>query len=260
MIDLHCHVLPEVDDGPDTVQAALDLARAAAAAGTRTMVATPHVSSRYPNRAATIGPAVEALNERLRAAQIDLTVRPGGEIAITHLDELAEDELARLRLAGGEYLLIECPFTPAIDALPPLVGALQSAGHRIVLAHPERCAGFHRRPQMLAELVANDVLTSVTAASLTGRFGREVARFALDLARQGLVHNVASDAHDLAGRRPEISEHLEQAGLGRFTELLTSSYPEAVINGGPLPTHPGPLEADLPARPRAWWRRRSAGE
>lgn len=136
MIDLHCHILPGIDDGPETIEATLDLARAAVAAGTRTMVATSHVSPRYPNDARTIAAGVALVSAALAAAEIPLSVHPGGEVAISQIDELGAGELPALRLGGGPWLLVESPFTLVVDSMPALLGGLQAAGHRIVLAHP----------------------------------------------------------------------------------------------------------------------------
>lgn len=266
MIDLHCHVLPGIDDGPRTWADSLALVRASQAAGVRQIVATSHVSAQYPNDSRTIAGLVEELNSRLRAANVDVVVLPGAEVAMTALDELAPGELDMLQLggsqrsrgsgSGGGWLLLESPFTVAIDVIVPLSEGLLERGYRLLLAHPERCAGFHRRPELLSELAALGVLTSVTAGALVGRFGRDIERFALWMAEQGLVDNVASDAHDLGGRRPGLLEPLERAGLAAYVEALTCTVPAAVL-AGDEPTRPGSLRAVR--RPtRRWWRLRRA--
>jgi protein-tyrosine phosphatase len=254
MIDLHCHILPGIDDGPATIDGSLDFARAAAAAGMTTMIATPHVSPRYPNDSRTIAAGVADLNDRLVDEGIDLEVRPGAEISILQVEELAEGELRRLRLGHGPWLLIESPFTQVADGLPMLIGQIQADGHRIVLAHPERCQGFHRRPDLLEAMVRGQgVLTSVTAGALVGDFGRQVQSFALSLAEKGLIHNVASDAHDCERRPPGIAEAMRRAGLGAHIELLTEVVPRAILSGDRLPPLPGALLAER--RGGRLWRR-----
>jgi hypothetical protein len=111
------------------------------------------------------------------------------------------------------------------------VGDLQRCGNRILLAHPERCAAFHRDPRMLGSLVANGVLTSITAGSLVGRFGGTTRRFALRLVQEELIHNVASDAHDLTGRAPGLRQELEQAGMGGLAQWLTEAIPDRSADG-----------------------------
>jgi protein-tyrosine phosphatase len=258
VIDLHCHVLPGIDDGPATIDGSLALARAAAAGGTQMMVATPHVSWRYRNDARRIARLVDELNARLATEGVlntdgaPLEVRTGAEIALTQIAEIAPTELQRLTLGGGKWLLVEPPFTPVAPHLDEILLELL-AGQRVVVAHPERCPAFQRDRSMLERLVREGFLTSVTASSLGGRFGAEARRFALDLARDGLLHNVTSDAHDHLHRPPEIATELERAGLASLTQWLTDTVPRAILDGGEIPPRPEvtPQDVETP-RPRRW--------
>jgi protein-tyrosine phosphatase len=259
VIDLHCHVLPGIDDGPTTIEGSLALARAAVAAGTRTLVATPHVSWRYANDSAVIAGAATELRERLDAEGIELELLTGAEIAMTRVGELDDGELTALRLAGGAWLLIEPPFTPVAAGLRETVLGLQNRGHRVLLAHPERCPAIHRDITLLEGLVAEGVLSSVTAGSLAGHFGEQVRRFALRLFERGLVHNVASDAHDHAKRAPGMTQEIARAGLGGLSGWLTTDVPQAILEGAAeVPERPesGASSAPSPRRWRAGRRRR----
>ncbi len=238
VIDLHCHVLPGIDDGPKTIEDSLALVRAAAATDVRTMVATPHVSWRYPNDGVTIARLTDELNERLRREGIAVEIRAGAEIAMTRMEEIEPDELERLCLGEGSWVLLEPPFTPIVTGLERVIAVLQGEGHRVVLAHPERCPAFHRDLPMVESLVRDGVLTSVTAGSLVGRFGGEVRRFARRLFEQGLVHNVASDAHDAVKRPPGIAAELAEAGLEALGDWLTREVPSAILIGGEIPPCP----------------------
>lgn len=240
VIDLHCHILPGIDDGPQTVEESLELARAAVAGGTRLVVATSHVSWSRRNDSVTIFEGVATLNERLAREGIQLEVRPGAEIAATLVGDLHPAELARLTLGGQRrrWLLIEPPFTPVVTGLDALIYGLQRDGYRIVLAHPERCSGFHRDRAMLEALVGAGVLTSITAGSLVGRFGKPVQRFADQLVRDGLVHNVASDAHDAVARPPSIAPELSKAHLSELADWFTRAIPEAILGGSEPPPRP----------------------
>jgi protein-tyrosine phosphatase len=254
VIDLHCHVLPGIDDGPATIEDAVEIARAAALGGTRVMVATPHVSTRYRNDARTIGQLVGELNARLEAEAVPVEVRPGAEIAITHVGELDRPELVGLGLGGGPWLLLEPPFARSFSRLGPILLDLQRRGHRIVLAHPERCPVFHREPELLETLVDAGALTSITAGSLVGAFGREVRRFALELVRAEMVHNVASDAHDHRHRAPGLAGELERAGLEPLADWLTLEVPGAILEGTEIPARPAG-SASVGGKPRGrWWR------
>jgi protein-tyrosine phosphatase len=239
VIDLHFHVLPGIDDGPPSLEAALDLARAAHAAGTTTIVATPHVSWDWPeNDAARIAGAVRDVNAELQRHGIGVEVLAGAEVAMTRAADLDDAELQALHLGGGPYLLIECPHSPAASGFEGLLSSLSHAGHRIVLAHPERCPAFHRDRDTLERLIGSGMLSSITAGSLAGRFGREVRRFSQELLRDGLVHNVASDAHDVLRRPPGVDPVLVEEGLGDGADWLTRQVPEAILAGTPIPPAP----------------------
>ncbi len=258
MIDLHCHLLPGIDDGPETIEESLAIARAAVLAGTRTIVATPHVNWRFPNTAAVIAAAVTELSARLLAEGLALDVLAGAEIAMTRIGEIPSEELAKLALAGGTWLLVEPPFTPVASGLDTILLELQRQGHRILLAHPERCPAFHRDPKMLEALVEGGILTSITAGSLAGQFGEEPRRFGVALLARGMAHNVASDAHDEINRGPAIAGKIEQAGLGALTDWLTRAVPAALVAGrASIPPRPAVDLSDIPAAPRSRWRHRS---
>ncbi|MGO9761874.1 MAG: tyrosine-protein phosphatase, partial [Solirubrobacteraceae bacterium] len=248
------HVLPGIDDGPETLEESVALARVAVDAGIDTLVATPHVNSRTPNDSATIARLVDTLNQRLDEEHVDLEVLPGGEVAISHLAEIEPQELSRLGLGGGPWLLVEPPFTPVAVGLAGMVQGVQRLGHRVVLAHPERCPALQRDRQTVRALAEGGVLMSITAGSLTGRFGNEVRRFALELAREGLIHNVTSDAHDSVRRPPGLAEQIEHAGLGPLLEWLTQMVPAAILAGEEMP--PRPAAARDGARRRRGWRLR----
>jgi protein-tyrosine phosphatase len=251
MIDLHCHVLPGIDDGPETIEGSLAIARAAHEAGIETLVATPHVNARTPNDAHTIATRVRELNARLREERVEVEILPGAEIAITHLGEIEPAELSRLTLGGGEWLLVEPPFTVVAPGLGSLVMGLQRQGRSVVLAHPERCPALQRDRQVVPALVDAGVLMSITAGSLVGRFGGEVRSYALELAQEGLIHNVTSDAHDSVRRPPGLAQEIRQAGLAPLADWLTRAVPCAILEGGAIPQRPA--RAIKPARRRRGW-------
>jgi protein-tyrosine phosphatase len=256
VIDLHCHVLPGIDDGPASIEDSLALARASLTAGVHTLVATPHVSSHYPNDVEAIGGSVRELVSRLDQEEIALELLAGAEIAITHLAELEPSQLERLGLGGGPWLLLEPPFAPHAIGLEAIVRDVLRE-HRIVLAHPERCPAFHRDPEMLKRLVHDGARVSLTAGSLVGRFGADVRRFALSLLEQRLVHNVASDTHDGERRPPGIAAELELVGYGALCEWLTEDVPAAILAGEDTPPRPaGVRRAQAPRRWSSPWRRR----
>jgi protein-tyrosine phosphatase len=239
VIDLHCHLLPGIDDGPHDRQEALALAQAQVAWGISQVVCTPHVMHSYPaNRAAMIADATDELRRELASAGVDLQIHTGGEVALARALELDDDELSALHLGGSEWLLVEPPLSSDVPRLEQLVMGLQHRGHRILIAHPERCAAFHHDPGLLATLVKQGALAQITAGSLSGAFGRTVARLATAMVAENLVHVIASDAHDARRRPPGLAEPLAEAGLSWLTEWACVAVPEAMLAGEAIPPRP----------------------
>jgi protein-tyrosine phosphatase len=243
VIDLHSHILPGIDDGPATLEGSIELARAAVAAGTRTILATPHINDDPSVEPERIAAGLVELRAALAEAEIPLEVLPGGEIAIWRLIDLDDQALGALALGGGPYLLVESPFSPVIGDFEPMVLDLHQRGHRVLLAHPERCPAFQRTPARLEGLVSAGALVQLTAGSMAGGFGSTVRRFTIDILREGLAHVVASDAHDTVRRPPGLRagfSALERdlPGLGEHAEWLTQLVPRAVLDGAPLPARP----------------------
>jgi protein-tyrosine phosphatase len=238
MIDLHCHLLPGIDDGPPDIEGSLAMARRALRAGIETVVATPHVNSRYPNEPRTIAEGLANVREALAREQLELDVRPGAEIAVSYLAETDTSGIGALSLGGGGWLLIEPPFATVASGLVTAVQGLLWDGHRVVLAHPERCPAIHRDPSIVRTLVDDGVLMSLTAGSLAGRFGSQARRLALALLREEMAHNVTSDSHDAGNRPPSIAPEVQQAGFGDLLGWLSEEVPSAILAGGPVPVRP----------------------
>jgi protein-tyrosine phosphatase len=238
MIDLHCHVLPGIDDGPESIEGSLALARAAASAGTRILVATPHINSRYSPDAATIARLVDELNSRLAEEKLALRIGSGAEIAMTRVMEIGPEQLSAHGLGGSSWLLVEPPFAAAVHGLDALVLELRRRGHQVLIAHPERCYAFQRDRTLLDAVLRAGALTSVTAGSLVGRFGGDARRFAMKLVRDGMIHNVASDAHDHTNRPPGTAAELKRAGLDQLADWLTNQVPTAILADTDIPPKP----------------------
>jgi protein-tyrosine phosphatase len=241
VIDLHCHVLPGIDDGPRTIEDSLALCRMQAQLGVRTVVATPHVSWDWPAvTPEVIADGVRTVNAACRAEGIDLTVIAGAEVALTRAIELSDEQLTALRLGDGPWLLLEPPPSPAAGAgAEATIVSLLHRGHRLLIAHPERCPAFLTDREPLERLVSGGALCSITAGALTGRFGREVKKFALGLVADGLAHDVASDAHGASPRRPPgMAAELAEAGHAELTPWLCDAVPQAILAGTTVPPRP----------------------
>lgn len=245
MIDLHCHLLPGIDDGPADLGGTLAMARQHLKAGVEVVAATPHVAWDMPNDAATIDVRLADVHAALAAAELPLRVVRGAEIDVHQAVRLGDEELRALALGGGPWLLLEAPLRPGVG-FAPVVHALLARGHRVLIAHPERSPLLQRELDSLRELVRAGAATQVTAASFAGGFGRTVRDYAERMLEAGLVHSVASDAHDDLRRPPGMVAPLRAAGLGELVPLLAEEAPAAILAGDPLP-----------AAPR--WRRRRGG-
>jgi protein-tyrosine phosphatase len=253
VIDLHCHILPGVDDGPERLEDSLALAVEAAEEGIRTIVATPHLDGRHLRSAAEVGDRVHSLNGSLREERIPVEVLPGAEVALSWLGELEDGELAHATLADGPALLVESPYTGDVPLLEEQLFELQVKGYQPLLAHPERCPAFQASPARLAALVEHGVRCSITAASLAGRLGKAARQLSIDLVAHRLVHDVSTDAHDTRHRPPRLVEGFELAdaelpGLAASRDWFTNVAPAAILSGDPLAPPP-----ELTRRSR--WRR-----
>jgi protein-tyrosine phosphatase len=221
----------------------LALARAAVRSGTRTVVATPHRSRRWPTEPEDVEAGVARMLALYERAGLELELLPGAEVTVDEAARLDEPTLRAFRLGDGPYLLIESPYEFAGMELERTVAALMERGYGVVLAHPERCPAFMDRPRRLRDLVERGALCSVTAGSLAGHFGQASRWFALELVRDGLAHSVDSDAHDAERRPPGLREGLQSAArqlpaMARLESWLAQDVPAAILAGEPLPERP----------------------
>ncbi len=245
MLDLHTHILPGLDDGAGSWEEALEMARLAAADGVTAVVATPHL---FQHRSAYQGeingpekiiPAVRKLQEKLTEAGIDLQVFPGCEAPLfPELPEMLQEGRVMTVNRGNRHIFVEMPDTVIPPATEYLVFRLNSMGIVPIITHPERNPVFQEMPEKLGRLLRLDCLAQITAASLTGAFGRRVARFAKQLVKQGYVQFMASDAHDARRRPPILSQGLKKlaklVGEAKAWDMVFT-LPERIIQGAPAP-------------------------
>jgi protein-tyrosine phosphatase len=235
LIDLHSHVLPALDDGPQDVDGSLEILRAARADGITTIAATPHVRDDHPTTPARMEEALAAV----RALDAGVEVLPGGELDIRFAQRLPDDELRRFGLGGNtSLLLLETPYYGwPLDIDDALFGfAVQ--GFTVVLAHPERNADVAERPELLRPLVDRGVYVQLTAASLDGRLGRRAAAAARRLLDDGSAHLIASDAHAASVRAIGMSSAREAVGDDALARWLTEDVPAALLAGERPPDRP----------------------
>ncbi len=206
--EVHCHCLPGLDDGPDTPEEAVELCRSLADQGVRTVVATPHQLGSYglTNDAARVREAVRSLSARLADEGIDIDVRPGGDVRVDEnfLDLLDQDRILTVADAGRAVLL-ELPHRTFVE-IGGLVEDLVGRGIVPVVTHPERHPHLQKQPARLVAWANRGAAVQITSGSLLGHFGPEAARAAWEMATLNGRVLVASDAHDVAERRPCLPE------------------------------------------------------
>ncbi|SDN05266.1 tyrosine-protein phosphatase [Bacillus sp. OK048] len=207
MIDLHCHILPGVDDGAQSLAQALEMARKAVEQGIHTIVATPHhLNNSYENPKQQILASVEELNQQLRNENIDVKVLPGQEVRIH--GEMIEGYLAGeiLPVNHTPYVLVEFPSNHVPRYTEKLFYELQVNGLIPVIVHPERNQEIIECSELLYQLVKKGALTQITAASVCGDFGKKIKNFSLQLIENNLTHVIASDAHNVTRRTFKMRE------------------------------------------------------
>ncbi|MCM3111988.1 tyrosine-protein phosphatase [Lederbergia lenta] len=211
MIDIHCHILPGIDDGSDNFTESLLMARQAEKEGIRTIIATPHhQNGRYNNMKADIIEKTVELNDYLQAENVKVEILPGQETRI--YGELLEDYDAGeiLTLANiSNYLFIELPSNHVPGYTDQLCFDTQMQGLTPVIVHPERNSELIEHPDKLYKLVKNGVATQITAGSFTGYFGKKIQKFTFDLIESNLTHFLASDAHNTTKRCFKMEEAYE---------------------------------------------------
>ncbi|MCW7755075.1 hypothetical protein OOT00_13885 [Desulfobotulus sp. H1] len=214
MIDIHCHILPGLDDGAKDMATAIEMAAIAVRDGIDTVIATPHVNPSLSLE--KIHGAVAGLQQVLDGEGIPLKLLSGGEVPFG----LLREEKSPLTLGESNAILVE--FLPDFipdDAEDVLMGLIRR-GYVIIIAHPERNRVFMRHPDTLNRLLVPGVFLQVTAMGFKGSFGPDVSIFAHTLLKKGMIRFIASDAHDTAFRRPEFSWLLSSASKKKYRQAL----------------------------------------
>ena len=229
MIDIHCHILWDIDDGPVDFDGSMAMARLAAADGTRQLVATPHIhDAQQPPE--IIAEKAAYLNEALQAEGVDLEILCGGD----NLYNLGVWNLARFSINGTHYSLVEFPHTnlPA-NADEEIFEALHH-GLVPIITHPERNPSIAQNPQLIFEMVESGALVQLTAESLTGGFGSAAKACSRYLLKKKMVHFLASDGHSAKNRPPVLSAGLKAAAkiVGKdAARRLVFENPAKVVQG-----------------------------
>ncbi len=233
MIDLHCHILPGIDDGAPDLATSLEMARASVADGVTVLACTPHIlPGLYHNAGPQIREATLALQQALAQEAIPLRLVTGADV------HMVPDLVAGLRagrllsLADSRYVLVEPPHHVAPVRMEQFFFDLVVAGHVPILTHPERLSWVEAQYPAIQRLIRGGVWMQITAGSLTGAFGRSAQYWANRMLDEGCVHILATDAHDTRRRPPNLSAGRDLAAKrvgAREAEHLVVTRPMGIL-------------------------------
>lgn len=259
MIDLHCHILHGLDDGPETAAESLQMAQAFVRSGYRTVAATPHMvpGTTWMPSIDRINTQVAALNQTIEDNGWALEIIAGMEIAIDpQIPDLLDDDRL-LSLGNASCLLIE----PSFQQLPPgweqVIFSILAKGYSILLAHPERCHQLAANPDLIERLIGSGVYLQVNWGSFVGQYGRSVTRAARLLAQNGQIHCLATDSH-----HPEWHHPAEiQAATANLREMIGDENLQRITTDNPLHMLNGEIPQPMTVSAKMsrgnkqrWWR------
>ena len=235
MIDIHSHILPNMDDGASSWEISLKMCQQASEDGIKTIVATPHIlNGVYDNRPKDIEEKVKILNQKIKEINLPLQVLPGSEVHLSAdiIEKLKKQEI--LTLNKSNYILLEFPHTQIPLHIEEILFQIQIMGITPILSHVERNLKFQQKPSLLSQLIQKGSLAQITAASLCGFFGPIIKKFTQKLLANDLIYCIASDAHSdsKSGRNAILSKALAEASkiIGHQAALnLVHSNPQKII-------------------------------
>ncbi len=245
MIDIHCHILPQSDDGADSMDTSLLMARMAADSGVKKIIATPHCNTpralEKNYRDAALATRFVQLIRQVRDAGIPLEILPGAEVLCmpNTLELLRKRQL--VTLARTDYLLVEFFFDESIDYMDDMLAALAAEGVHPVVAHPERYEAVQHTSTIIDRWFNSGYIIQVNKGSILGRLGRGAEKAADRILSRGLAHVIASDAHDTLIRTPGMSflrNYVEEKFGIDYAEVLLDLNPARICENLP------PLRAD----------------
>jgi protein-tyrosine phosphatase len=242
LVDIHYHLLFGVDDGPKTLEESLAVAEASIKEGVTHIVATPHANHEFNFDPAVNREKLSTLNDRL-GGRVTLALGCDFHLSYENLEDIRRDR-SKYTINGKQYLLVEFSDASIPVATTDILYDLQLNGILPIITHPERNQILVHNPRRMAEWIRGGSLVQVTAASLTGRFGRRAKAMSYDLIQKNWVHFVASDAHSVDGRPPAMAEGYQalENDFGKdAAERLCVRNPRAAFYGEQLELQPEPL-------------------
>ena len=240
MIDIHAHILPNLDDGPRSLEDSLNLIEMSAESGVTGIIATSH-GNYYDYTLEEYWEKFTLVKKYIQKYRIPLEIYSGMEIFVNErsLELLKKEKL--LSLNGGHYILIEFDFNESPDIVFERIKELQKEGWKIILAHPERYIFVQEEPEILEKLIENDCAMQINYRSLRGDFGEQEYRIAVAMLRSGMVHFIASDGHTSNWRNTSFDGMipvLKKMISPGYIKLLIDTNPKLLLQDEELFTMP----------------------
>lgn len=259
MIDIHHHLLWDLDDGASSVDTSVEMARIAVADGITHVVCSPHANGQYAYEPRIIAEKIRELQRLLNNEKIDLKLGHGCDFHMSY-ENIQEAKLdpSRFSINGHGYLLVEVPDYGLPRGLTEIFYQLQLAGLTPILTHPERNPTLQSDQPRIVEWLRRGILIQVTAGSLLGRMGKHAERMAHQLLANRWVHFLATDAHNTTSRPPKMREAYELVAKKYgpdYAHLLCVSNPLAAFTGKPMPPQLEPLNLYEDVKEKSWWQR-----
>jgi protein-tyrosine phosphatase len=259
MIDIHHHLLWDLDDGATNLEISLEMARMAAADGITHIVCSPHANSHYEYNAEVVGRKIEQLQQLLDSEGISLKLGRGCDFHMSFDNiERAQADPSRYSINGLGYLLVEIPDYGLPNSLTEIFYQMQLVGLTPILTHPERNLTLQKDRSRLLEWLRGGVLVQVTAGSVMGRMGKQAQKIAHELLSNRWVHFLATDAHNTSSRPPLMHDAFDEVAKRYgpdYAHLLCVSNPLAAFMGKPMPPQLEPLNLYEEFKDKSWWQR-----
>lgn len=251
MLDMHAHILPGVDDGPNTMDESIELLRLAEAEGISHIIATPHAySPHYDVSKTSVVEGLTKLKGEIKKKGINIELSAGQEIRIHDkvVERIKSGEA--LTLANSKYVLLELPSSGIPAYTVPVIQGILNLNKVPIIAHPERNRAIAEKPSRLERLITHGALAQVTAGSLAGHFGKSVQKLSLQLIEANLIHTYGSDVHNNATRPFLFDEgllYLERQKHHDLVEILLENNERILSNAELILLEPQAIEK------RKWW-------
>ncbi|MGB7604375.1 MAG: CpsB/CapC family capsule biosynthesis tyrosine phosphatase [Lutisporaceae bacterium] len=234
LVDLHCHILPSIDDGAKDLDISIDMCRIAEQDGIDCIIATPHfIHGAINNNSKIVKQKVEKLNNTLKKKKVNINIYPGCEAFISpELPRLVREKQV-CTLNDTQYILIELPMESVPDYTADIIYQLRLDGYTPIIAHPERNTVISETPDVLIDLINRGALTQINSSSINGLFGKGIMETSLLLLKNKMIHLLASDAHTAGGRSPKLSRAMSiiEHEVGYETLQSIIKHNQAVLKG-----------------------------